>query len=276
MLKLGIASDAISHDFETAVLLGLEWGIEHFELKRVHDTRRIAEATEEDLKKVEQVLHKNMVRISSLSPGIFKEPLKQETILKEFDRFEKTIVIAHKLRVRKIIIFSFERTPDLTIDQAIPQIEDAIGHLVRRAEAEGVTLLLENDRGLWVDTPETLKQIMSSINSQALKINWDPCNLIAAYPQPPYPYGYNLIKKWIGHVHIKDAKAKGIGEFSHAMVGEGDLDWAGQFGALINSKFKGLCVLEPHFGSRISSSREHLLATRHLIRQVNTQLSNSD
>jgi sugar phosphate isomerase/epimerase len=275
VLKLAIATDAISHDFETAVLLGLEWGLEYFELKRVHDSRRVAEATPEDLKKVLEVLNKNTVRISSLSPGLFKASLTLENIQKELESFEKTVAIAHHLKVTRIIIFSFKRTLDLTSDNVMRQIEDTIGYVAQRAQAEGLTLLLENDRGLWVDTPEALKQIMTSINSPALKINWDPCNLIAAYPYPPYPYGYNLIREWIDHVHIKDAKVKGQTQIEHAMVGDGDMDWIGQFKALSCSKFDGFCVLEPHFGSRISSSREHLLATRHLIRQAQSRISNS-
>lgn len=275
MLNLAIASDAISHDFETAVLLGLEWGLEYFELKRVHDTRRVAEATPEDLKKVQEVLHKNTVRISSISPGLFKASLKQENLPEELERFEKTVAIAHRLQVTRIIIFGFTRTPDFTSVEAMPQIEDTIGHVTLRAQAEGLTLLLENDRGLWVDTPEALKHIMTSVNSPALKINWDPCNLIAADPRPPYPDSYNLIKEWIGHVHIKDATAKGPDQFEHAMVGEGDMDWVGQFEALARTQFGGFCVLEPHFGSRVRSSREHLLATRHLMRQAQARLEHN-
>lgn len=273
MLKLAIATDAISHDFETAVLLGLEWGLDHFELKRVHDTRRVAEATPEDLKKVEQVLQKNSVWISSLSPGLFKATLKQENIPQELERFEKTVAIAHRLQVPRVIIFSFTRTADLSEGEAMPQVEDIIGQVAQRAQSEGLTLLLENDRGLWVETPENLQQIMTAINSPALKINWDPCNLIGAYPHLPYPDSYNLVRQWVGHLHIKDARATGPGKFAHAMVGEGDMDWLGQFEALERAKFEGFCVLEPHFGSRVCSSRDHLLATRHLLRRVQARLA---
>jgi sugar phosphate isomerase/epimerase len=273
MLKLSIASDAISHDFETAVLLGLEWGLEYFELKRVHDRRRVAEATAEDLKKVQGVLRKNTVRISSLSPGLFKASLAQENIQQELKRFEKTVAIAHELQVNRIIIFGFTRTPDLNSAEAMRQIEDTLGQVAQRAQSEGLTLFLENDRGLWVNTPEELKQVMTGVNSPALKINWDPCNLIAVYPNPPFSYGYDLVKDWVGHVHIKDAKAKGPDQFEHAMVGAGDMDWIGQFEALAKAQFDGFCVLEPHFGSRVSSSREHLLATRHLMRQAQVRLS---
>lgn len=275
-MKLAIASDAISHDFETAVLLGLEWGIEHFELKRTHFRKRIGEVDSEDIDKVSEILRSHSVSVSSLSPGLFKIPLNADLIKYDIDKlFETTISIAHKLQVESIVLFGFMRCENVTETEALPQIEDYLGSVTHRAEKEGLTLLLENERGAWVDQPHLLRRVVECVNSKSLRVNWDPCNLIGAHPQKPYPGGYEVIKDYIGHLHIKDASVGENGLVSHAMVGEGDVDWIGQFEQLYRANYDGFCVLEPHFGSRIVSSRNHILETRRLLRLARERIETS-
>ena len=275
-MKLSIATDAISHDFETAVLQGLEWGIEYFELKRTHFRKRITEVELEDIDKVDEILKAHSISLSSISPGLFKVPLDSDLVEKEIkNKFEDTISIAHKLNVDLVVIFGFMRSNNIKEDDALIKIEDYLGNVTRRAEDEGITLLLENDRGLWMDQPHLLKRVVSAINSKFLKINWDPCNLIGSSPNSPYPDGYDIIQDYIGHLHIKDAKVVENGKIDHAMVGEGDVDWVGQFERLYKDNYNGFCVLEPHFGSRLISSRNHILETRKLLRIANRRYKKS-
>ena len=45
-LKLAIPTDAISMDIETSFLVGLDWGIQHYELKRLFITIKILQIVE--------------------------------------------------------------------------------------------------------------------------------------------------------------------------------------------------------------------------------------
>lgn len=265
-MKLAINSDAISQDFETAVLLGLEWGVEYFELKRVHG-KRVPDITDEEVRLIQKVLRANEVTLSSLAPGLFRIPLERELISQEVSkRFDMTVALANRLDNRSIVIFGFVRDDRHTEAEALRQIIDVFGPLAARAEREGLTLFLENDRGLWGQSPESVQQILAGVNSRALKLNWDPGNLVGAFSEAPYPAGYEIVREYVGHVHVKDAKATGNGQFAHAMMGSGDVDWVGQFERLIRDRYAGYCVIEPHFGNRISSSREHILETRQALR----------
>ncbi len=125
-MKLAINSDAISQDFETAVLLGLEWGIEYFELKRIHG-RRVPDITEEEIRGVEKVLQQNAARLSSIAPGLFKIPLDPKLIAQESGpRFDMTIALADRLNTRAVVIFAFVRDDDRPESAAIRQIIDIL------------------------------------------------------------------------------------------------------------------------------------------------------
>jgi len=274
-MKLSIATDAISADFETAVLLGLEWGIEFFELKRVHH-KRVPGISDDEVRIVQNVLRSNGVTLSTLSPGLFKIPLDDELIEQELGRkFDATIALADRLATRSIVIFGFERDNRRSEADALRQIIDVFGRVAVRAEQEGLVLFLENDRGLWAESPEALYRIMTGVSSSALRLNWDPCNLIGAHPDKPYPTCYDLVSKFVGHMHLKDATITADGGVGHAMMGSGDVDWVGQFERLYREGYKGFCVIEPHFGSRVSSSRSHILETRRLLRLARSRLQST-
>lgn len=271
-MKLSVNSDAISQDFETAVLLGLEWGIEYFELKRMYG-KRIPDISDEEISLIQKVLRTNEVALSSLAPGLFKIPLDQELISQEAgSRFDMTVALADRLDTRSIVIFGFVRDDHHTEADALRQIIDVFGRVAARAEQEGLTLFLENDRGLWGESPESVRQILAGVNSHALRLNWDPGNLIGAFPEAPYPTGYELVREYVGHLHVKDAKAVGVTKFAHAMMGSGDVDWVGQFERLLRDGYEGFCVIEPHFGSRVSSSRNHILETQKALRLARSRV----
>ncbi len=271
-MKLAIATDAISADFETAVLLGLEWGIEHFELKRIHQ-KRIPDIADEEVQLVQKILEANAVTLSTLSPGFFKLPLGDPRIAEEAGpKFDRIVALADRLGTRSVIIFGFERDDRRDEDAALSQIVDILASLAARARREEITLFLENDRRLWAERPSALRRILTGVGSPALRLNWDPCNLIAAWPGKPYPDGYDEIREFVGHLHLKDAAVAPDGQMAHAMMGSGDVDWVGQFERLYREGYDGYCVIEPHYGSRVSSSRSHVVETRKLMRLARAHL----
>jgi L-ribulose-5-phosphate 3-epimerase len=265
-MKLSIATDAISADFETAILLGLEWGVEYFELKRVHH-KRIPDITEDEVRIVQNVLKTNAATLSTLAPGLFKVPLEGPRVEEELGpKFDKMVALADALQTRKIVIFGFERDDRHTEAEAIRQVIDKLGRAAARAQREGLVLFLENDRNLWAESPASLVQIMKGVNSPSLRLNWDPCNLIGAHPDKPYPTSYELVKDYVSHMHVKDAVRKPTGGHGNAMMGSGEVDWIGQFEHLYRIGYDGFAVIEPHFGSRVESSRSHILETRKAMR----------
>lgn len=67
---------------------------------------------------------------------------------------------------------------------------------------------------------------------------------------------------------MKDARRRADGSVEYVVLGNGDVDWAGQLQALIADDYAGYCVLEPHFGNRVASSRAAAKAVNELISQA--------
>ena len=253
-MKIAIAADEISFDFETAVSLGLEWGIDSFELKRL-SRRRIPDVDGAEIELVESILKDTGATLTSLAPGIFKDALTPEVVHREMDRLDRSIELAHRLDVSKVIVFGFERDSSAASDRMIAMATEALGRAAARAHQNGVTLLLENEPAFWIDCPDVAVRVVEAVDCPAMKINWDPCNALGCREGSPYPWGYELARPYIDHVHVKDGRLRADGTTEYALLGTGELDWEGQFRALIRDGYEGYCVLEPHFGNRVASSR---------------------
>jgi len=269
-MSFAINSDAISNDFLTAVILGLEWGIDTFELKRVNQ-KRIPDINKEEINYIKSTLVDKQVKICSISPGIFKSPLTISDIESETNKLYKSIELALELSVPKIIVFGFNIDNSKTFSDVKNQIIDVFGKLSEYISSTGIQLCIENDRGQWTQDPKNLLEIIKAVDSKSLNINWDPANLIGLNLGYDFEKHYHIISKYIKHVHIKDGVVGSDGNsIVNCMVGDGIVNWVNQFKLLLNDNYDGSMVIEPHFGCRISSSRAHIQNTKQLFRKAIT------
>ncbi len=92
-----------------------------------------------------------------------------------------------------------------------------------------------------------LARLVDAIGSPAVRALWDPGNdLYAPLPERPYPEGYEAIRGWIAHVHLKDARLLN-GQAEGCCFGEGEMDWEGQLRALKRDGYQGWLVMETHY-----------------------------
>lgn len=141
-----------------------------------------------------------------------------------------------------------------------------------RAAQLGVTIVLENEfNAFGVDhaasditrRPLSLRRLCEEVDSPAFRLNFDPCNFYCAGVEP-YPYAYELLRPYIGYVHVKDggrydaalaeaAPAEGwrrFTDFEHEFVmrplGAGAVPWAALLARLRADGYAGFLTLEPH------------------------------
>jgi sugar phosphate isomerase/epimerase len=69
---------------------------------------------------------------------------------------------------------------------------------------------------------------------------WDPDGEI------PFPDGYNFIKPYLEHVHLKDSINRD-GKKEGTPIGKGQVNWEGQFRALAADGYSGYVSLETHY-----------------------------
>ena len=165
------------------------------------------------------------------------------------DMLRRCIELAHFFDTTIIRVFSFWRKAAFT-----PEIEEQIVAAfeapVALAAQEGVILGLENEHACYIGTGVEAARVAAAVNSPYFKVVWDPGNAFCA-DETPFPDGYNAVKPWVTHVHIKDANMVQTADHGlqpkWCVVGEGAIDYAGQFSALKHDGYSGYVSLETHY-----------------------------
>lgn len=242
-LDLGIVSDEVSPDFPEAVQFGLERGIRLYEI-RVLNSGRIPEIDPAEFEVVKKTVAHTGIRITALSPGIFKHPVDQTEALDHELAvvLPKTIEMARILRCPMIIVFGF-RQNDQPYDEQARVASEYVAKAADLAAEAGITITIENEPGFVCDTGTRTAAFIKNLNMENVKANWDPCNSFGM-EEVPYPEGYEAIKPYIGNVHIKDTAKGGLVEC--VPVGMGKIDWKGQMQALVRDRVVSHATIETH------------------------------
>ena len=83
----------------------------------------------------------------------------------EVDRLRQIISVAKGLDTKYVRIFSFYRAEGQSPEDIRDDVMDRMGALANEADASGVVLLHENEKGIYGDTPERVLDIMESVDS---------------------------------------------------------------------------------------------------------------
>jgi sugar phosphate isomerase/epimerase len=273
-MKISIVTDEISADPETAIELGVEWGVKDFEL-RGFGTNRVPLLNPFQKSRIRELLDEFNVKIVAISPGLFKCPFpigqRERFPLRIFDQalyqqwrqprdvvkyhqeelLPLSIEYAKEIGAARIIAFSFERS--FTSKSIVPdEILIALRQAAEQTGAAGLELVIEVEANFWVDTGKNAAEIMQAVDHPAIGVNWDPGNAIVAGDKP-YPDGYGAVRDFVKHVHFKDVAFGADGSYCFAL--EGDINWAGQISALTADGYTGYISVETHMEPKVRCAR---------------------
>lgn len=236
---LSIITDEISQDPEVAFSLAKEYGFDGVELRSVWDTP-VEQLPEEKMQALADRIKECGLQVSAIASSFLKDDWGNDDRAK-FDRLVKA---CHVLNCKKIRGFSFWAAEDYTDEKFAAYLANYDELL----EKEGLTLMLENDPSVNLNTGNALARFFSSHKLRNIGILWDPGNDIYTCGDTvkPYPDEYQVVRPFVRHVHVKDAIHKN-GEGVGVALGDGWMDFVGQFKALIADGYTGWVVLEPHF-----------------------------
>jgi sugar phosphate isomerase/epimerase len=168
-----------------------------------------------------------------------------EEIREHLNGLRRCIALADALGADLIRGFTFWAKPDRAFDpQAIAaHFEEAVKIL----ENTGKTLVLESDPHVQATNAKTLAQVVEAVGSPLVRALWDPGNDIwDPLGEVPYPDGYTAVRSLMAHMHLKDGARKN-GKAEGRPVTKGDVDFEGQFRALIADGYPGYVSLETHY-----------------------------
>ena len=239
MAKLGVITDGISRDFEQALKVMTEAGLEYAELQYLWD-KEVGDLSDDELGQVKALVEQYRVKVSCISRHNFVGMIVGQTEVgdsdysKHMDGLKRCIAMAKELSCSPVRIMSFRRDMILfgkggaehwvVSKGAWEKLLKLLEPPVQLAEAEGITLVLETGNNAMVPSAWLGRKLIDDLGSDRLKILWDPGNCLYAN-EPAYPDGYEALKGgYMGHFHIKDAKVdmpKATVEFCE--MGTGDM-----------------------------------------------------
>lgn len=269
MLRLGVITDEIDASLERALEVAQELGIREVELNNLWG-RSIVELSDEEIDRAESLIRAGGFRVPVVAPPALKaillddvaSPADAPEMSKHLEWIRRSCVLAQRFGAPYVRIFSFRKSGMQGLGNPSPRlprggpIPDAmlekivVGlHLAaERAEQAGVTLLLENVRSCWGNSCWNVARILEAANHPALKAIWDPGNDYVSGGDP-YPEGYEAVRPWMAHVHLKNAAVvePETGLTRWERIGGGDLDFVPMLRRLKEDAFDGVVVLETHW-----------------------------
>ena len=243
MWTLSGFADEIDPDLKTQCATLNDLGISYVEFRSAWDTN-VLDLTDEQVDEAAAILAAHDLKVSSIG-----SPLGKINIEDDFDahlvRADRALAVAQRLDAPFIRIFSFFLRPDQAPEHHRDEVLRRMSAFAARAEPTGIVLLHENEKDIYGDVPDRVRDIVESVGSPALRLAWDPANYVQV-GVTPFTEGYALLRPYTDYVQIKDA-LRDSGDVVPA--GEGDGQVRETVRALHADGFDGFFSMEPHLGT---------------------------
>ncbi|HSO69740.1 MAG TPA: sugar phosphate isomerase/epimerase family protein [Arachnia sp.] len=243
MWTLSGFADEIDDDLERQCSLLDQLGIRFIEFRSAWGVN-VLDLDDEQVARARDILWAHGIQASSIG-----SPIGKVNITDDFDahlaRMDRAVWVAQQLRAPFIRVFSFFLTADQRPEDHRDEVIRRMTALTQRAEAGGVVLLHENEKGIFGDIPERVLDLVTSVNSPSLRLAWDAANYVQV-GVVPFPEAYERLRPYTDYIQIKDAKL-GTGEVVVAGAGDGRVP--DTIRALAADGFDGFFSMEPHLSS---------------------------
>ncbi len=217
---------------------------------------------DDEVGRIGELSRRHGVAISGL--GYYPNPLDP-------DAEHRRTVVAHLLKVigaarrlRVPVVNTFiGRDPARSIDDNWPLLREVWGGVVKHAEAEGVTLGIENCPMLFAKdewpggknlavSPAVWRRLFQEFPTPRLGLNFDPSHLVWQHIDAVRcvrEFGARIV-----HFHAKDTRIDedrryeegilGLGWHTPKLPGLGDVAWGALFSALTDAGYRGAVCIE--------------------------------
>lgn len=239
MITLSAFADEISPQPEEQIEVLARHGIKHIEFRSIHG-KNVLDLTDDEHAHFRDLLRQNGFGLSAIGSPVGKIKIT-DPFEPHLERYAIALKLADFYTTPRIRIFSFY----------MPEGDDPASHrdeVIRRmkalaeiAEAKGIRLFLENEKGIYGDTAERSHDLVTAVGSPALEHAFDPANYLEVGQN--IDAAWKLLRPKVGHFHVKDYCTK---THKNVPAGQGE----GQIPQLIADAvahgYKGFCTLEPH------------------------------
>lgn len=243
--------DEISDDFSEQLFLLKKHGVKNIDLRSIAG-KSIIDFKEFEVEKIKMRLKEFEIKVSCLATKIGKTDIE--------DDFDVTISkLCHAISIAKILetnyirVFSFYNNTSIDSRCFSNEVKKRLKLMVEVACENDIVLLLENEKKVYADTPEKCLDILDYINSDSLKLIFDPANFYQCNIEP-----FDALKKlqnYIEYVHIKDINKFG----SIVPAGEGECKLREILKTLFSWSYSSYLSIEPHLNKTLRGGGEAML-----------------
>ena len=239
MIHLSAFADEISQNPAEQIKVLGDHEIQFIEFRAIHGTN-VLDLTESQHAAFRDQLKEHKVGLSAIGSPIGKIKVT-EPFEPHLQRFERCMELAEFYRAPRIRVFSFY----------IPHGDDPANHrtevlrrmreLTRRASERGITLFLENEKGIYGDTAARVLDVLGEVGSPSLTHAFDPANYVEVGQS--IDEAWDLLRDRVTHFHVKDYDPK---LHKNVPAGQGDGQFPRLIADLASRGYDGFMVLEPH------------------------------
>lgn len=275
MARLAVITDEISSDLDHALDVCVELGITMVELRTVGG-QVITDIDDAGIDAIARSLDRRGISVVNIASPFLKCDYWGDDEIghqQQLSILRRSIAIAHRLEAPIVRTFNFWRQPN-PVDLYQPAL-GALTEATAICHDSGVLLGFENEHACTSATGEEAAWFLDRIEDTTIGMIWDPGNE-AVVGSNPFPGGYQHVRSRIHHVHLKDARAIAP-DPTFVVMGEGAIDYVGQFRALAEAGYDGALSLETHVGStdeeKEAASRASVAAIRRMAEEAGLPLA---
>lgn len=261
MYRTAVISDEISQDLTVACQLANQYKLDGLEIRSVEEKNPFA-MTGEDVKRIRDITTAHGLKICSVAPPFFKCDMDDPAAIKaHLEGLRRCGEAAHVWGTDLVRGFTFWRLPNPK--ERLEAIAEQYAAVIRIAEEEGIRIAIESEPSVNTENMQLLYDFLKLLDSPRVGALFDAGNEASDIHCPPaYPVGYELLKPYLFHVHVKDTKTSPEGKefYTPALMGEGDVDYHGLIQRLKKDGYDGWVSIETHYRMHKASFEDGELA----------------
>lgn len=247
MFRITGFADEVAHDLDEQIALLKKLNIKHIEFRHAWGIK-VLDLSQEQLESAKSKLDEAGISLSAVGSDLGKIMIT-EPFEAHLERARHAVEVAKFFNYTYIRMFSFFIPAGENPADYREEVLTRTKAMVELAEASGITLLHENEKDIYGDAPERVKDLITTINSPNYRGIYDAANYVQTGFKP-FDQAWPIVKDYIDYFHIKDATIptaeKPLGVIKPA--GQGDGQYPELLAALYQAGFDGFVSIEPHLG----------------------------
>lgn len=228
-----IAADAVEQ------IAGLQVAsVAHIEVRGVNGTG-VLRLSDDEVDRFCGQLADAGINVSCIGSPIGKVQIRSD-LNQHFDDFQIALRRAGQFGCNYVRLFSFYHEGEEADNVRAPVVTQ-LQRMTAAAADAGVTLLHENEKGIYGDTPERCLDLLTAVDSAHLQAAFDPANFVACGASTLA--AWDLLSEHVRYFHIKDTVVA-TGRVVPAGLGDGQIEAI--LRAACAGGYSGFLSVEPH------------------------------